>query len=683
MINYPATEREEVIEEIHGEKVADPYRWLEQFDDPKVQAWLDEQENYYRRVVAQIPNYQKHLDRIKELLSSGRVGVPAQTENYLFFQKSTIEDQPILYCQHKTTKEIKEVVNPNVLSEQNPVALDWFFPSQSGKLIAYGLSANGDEWSTLYIKNVETGALLEEQIPRTRFCSLSWKKDESGFYYTRYPLPGTVPEGQENYNKHIFYHELGTSWEKDPKIFGEGYPPTNHYFVELSDDGRYLLIIVMKYTKNDLYLLDLKNNRLTTIVENKEQLFYATIQHDTLWILTNRNNPKWAVYTAKLTAPAITAWKEVIPESDDIIHEVLVLEKQLLVKVMRNASDYLKIYSKEGELIKELSLPSYSTLYQVAPHLKIGHSHYKEQYFGLSSYFVPTRIYQYNTITDELQIFDEITSPVNPEDFEVKQVWYSSKDGTKVSMFLAHKKNLILDGKNPTLLCGYGGFNIAIKPPYLKTSRFFWLEKGGVIALANLRGGSEYGEQWHQDGMLSKKQNVFDDFISAAEWLIEKGYTSPEHLSIFGRSNGGLLTGVALTQRPDLFKAVYIGVPLLDMIRYHLFKIARYWIPEYGSSENKEQFEYLLKYSPYHNVKKGMAYPATMLVTAASDSRVDANHAMKMAAALQWATCSKEPVVLFVERKAGHGVGKPLKQLAITETDLFTFLGWKTGLKLD
>jgi len=683
IMNYPETKREEILEIIHGKKVDDPYRWLENFDAPEVQEWLQKQHKYYEQILSKVPNYQKHFREIKDLLSLGTLGVPIQTEQYLFYQKSTTEDQPILYCQDKATNEVKEVVNPNQLSNKNPVALDWFYPSKSGKFLAYGLSANGDEWSELHILNVETNELLAEKIPRTRFCSLCWEKNEKGFYYTRYPIPGTVPEGEENYNKHIFYHKLGTSWEEDPKIFGEGYPPTNHYLVELTEDQQFLLISVMKYTNNDLFLFNLKDGHLISIVENEDFLFSATEIDGEIWILTNKNHPRWALYKTKRATPTEEHWVEVIPESEDIISEVLIVDDSILVKVMRNASDYLKVYSKKGTFLLELDLPAYCSIYQVASGKKISKSTFADNYFGLQSFFITPRIYKFNVTTKKLAIYNEIESPINPENYEVTQIWFPSKDVTKISMFLAHKKGLTRDGNNPTLLCGYGGFNIPIKPPYLKFSRFFWLKKGGIIALANLRGGSEYGEQWHRDGMLEKKQNVFDDFIYAAKWLIQNRYTSKDHLAIFGRSNGGLLTGAVLTQQPELFAAVYIGVPLLDMIRYHLFKIARYWIPEYGSSENKEQFDYLLKYSPYHNVKKGTAYPATMLVTAASDSRVDANHAMKMAAALQWATSSEEPIVLFVEQQAGHGVGKPLNQLAKTETDMYAFLGWKSGLKLD
>ncbi|HUT81626.1 MAG TPA: prolyl oligopeptidase family serine peptidase [Candidatus Bathyarchaeia archaeon] len=682
-MNYPETKREEISEVLHGITVHDPYRWLEKFDDSEVQNWLNKEHEYYHKTMNQIPNYKKSKNRIKEFLSLGFIGVPEKKDNLIFYQKQKTENQPILYVQDELTKVTKELVNPNKLAKENPVALDWFYISPKAKYLVYGLSESGDEWSLLHIKDIKTGEILTDKIPRTRYCSLAWLDDESGFYYTRYVLPGTVPEGQENYIKHIYYHKIGTDWKEDSIIFGEGKDPTFHYSVNISDDQRYLIINIMKYTKNDLYLLDLQeNNKLIEITANEDYLFNALIKDGFLWILTNKNHPRWIVYKTEVDKPSFENWEEVIKESNDIISQVLIAKEKIFIKIMRNASDHIIVFTKDGEKIKELDLLLYSTITEMDTAARINVVKENEFFIGLRSFLEPNIIYRYEINNDKLTIFEKIKSPIKPENFEIKQVWYESKDGTKVSLFLAHKKGLKLDGNNPTLLCGYGGFNISVKPPYLKNSRFFWLENGGVIAIANLRGGSEYGENWHQDGMLGKKQNVYDDFIYAGKWLIENKYASNKTLSIYGRSNGGLLTGAAVTQAPEMFGAVYIGVPLLDMIRYHLFKIARYWIPEYGSSENPEQIGFIYNYSPYHNVKKGIKYPPTILVTAASDSRVDANHAMKMTAQMQWANESKEPIILFVERKAGHGVGKPLDQLVETETDLYTFLGWKTGLKM-
>ena len=681
-MKYPVTERKEVVDTLHGVEIKDPYRWLENYEDQKVIDWLDKQNQFTKERIEKIPNYQKVFEKIKDYLSLGTISVPKEKKGLIFFQKATIESQPILFVQKGKTGEPKILVNPNELSKENPVALDWYFVSPTAKFIAYGLSNNGDEWSLLHIKNVETGEILDDKIPRTRFCSFAWLPDESGFYYTRYPEPGTVPKGQENYNQHIFLHIIGKDWHNDEKFFGEGRSPTNHYMISLSEDSKYLLIGVSKYTKFDLYIMDLENNKeLTEVIVGDDSITSGSMLDDEIWILTNKDTPKKALYKTKINDPSYDRWQQVIPESGNTISQALITKNNIFLKVMKNATDYIQVYSKDGKLLSELELPEFSSILNMGGVGVISAKDQDSFYFALNNFFYPTTIYNYEIKTQQLSIFKEIKLPLNIDDYIVKQEWYESKDGTKVSMFIVHKKGVELNGTNPTMLNGYGGFNLPIKPPYLKYSRFFWLENNGIIAVANLRGGSEYGEEWHKAGMLEKKQNVFDDFIYAAKWLIKNNYTSQKHLSINGRSNGGLLTGVAITQEPDLFGAVYVGVPLLDMIRYHLFSIARYWIPEYGSSEDPKQFKYILKYSPYHNVKKGTNFPATYLVAAASDSRVDALHAMKMTALMQWANASQEPILLFVEGQAGHGVGKPLEKLAETETDLYAFLGWKTGMK--
>jgi len=681
-LKYPVTERKEVVDTLHGVEIKDPYRWLENYEDQKVIDWLDKQNQFTKERIEKIPNYQKVFEKIKDYLSLGTISVPKEKKGLIFFQKATIESQPILFVQKGKTGEPKILVNPNELSKENPVALDWYFVSPTAKFIAYGLSNNGDEWSLLHIKNVETGEILDDKIPRTRFCSFAWLPDESGFYYARYPEPGTVPKGQENYNQHIFLHIIGKDWHNDEKLFGEGRSPTNHYMISLSEDSKYLLIGVSKYTKFDLYIMDLEHNKeLTEVIVGDDSITSGSMLDDEIWILTNKDAPKKALYKTKINDPSYDRWQQVIPESGNTISQALITKNNIFLKVMKNATDYIQVYSKDGKLLSELELPEFSSILNMGGVGVISAKDQDSFYFALNNFFYPTTIYNYEIKTQQLSIFKEIKPPLNIDDYIVKQEWYESKDGTKVSMFIVHKKGVELNGTNPTMLNGYGGFNLPIKPPYLKYSRFFWLENNGIIAVANLRGGSEYGEEWHKAGMLEKKQNVFDDFIYAAKWLIKNNYTSQKHLSINGRSNGGLLTGVAITQEPDLFGAVYVGVPLLDMIRYHLFSIARYWIPEYGSSEDPKQFKYILKYSPYHNVKKGTNFPATYLVAAASDSRVDALHAMKMTALMQWANTSQEPILLFVEGQAGHGVGKPLEKLAETETDLYAFLGWKTGMK--
>jgi prolyl oligopeptidase len=680
VLQYPKTKRKVVRETLHGHTIEDPYRWLEDYDDQEVQQWLQKQHDYRTKVLEQIPNKNEAIQRIREFLSLGEHSTPKKKKEYLYYTKRKTENQPILYRRKEDSKKEELLIDPNQLSKEHPVSLDWFEISPDNKYLLYGLSKDGDEWSTLYIKDLNKGKKLSDEIPRARRSTIAWLPDESGFYYTRYPLPGTVPEGEENYNQKIYFHTIGKDWKKDPLVFGEGLPKTNHYGVNISKDGRYLLINVHQYTTNELYLKDLEKNTTSEVFVQKESLAFGVIQENTLWFITNHQSPNWQIMKTTVTSPEYDSWATVVPEKETLIDRVLITNKRLFIVNTRNAQDYLQVYTHSGEFIKEIDLPEIISIRDIGNPISVEDA--ANFYFSIQSFFYPKVIYNYHIADGELEKFFELTNPLPPEEYTTKQVWYESKDGTKVPMFLIHQKELELNRNNPTILTGYGGFNISIKPPYLRNSRYFWLEKGGVIAIVNLRGGSEFGEQWHKEGMLEKKQNVFDDFIYAAKWLIKNGYTSEKHLGIYGRSNGGLLVGAAVTQQPELFAAVYCCVPLLDMIRYHKFSIARFWIPEYGSAENEDQFDFLLEYSPYHNVIQGTNYPATYFVAAQSDSRVVPIHAMKMNAMMQWANSSDEPILLYVEEQAGHGVGKPLDKLAETESDIYLFLGWKTGLKL-
>ena len=682
-MKYPETKRAEITEKMHDVEIKDPYRWLEDYSNPDVQKWVKNQHKFTEEIFKQIPNKELIYKRLKELLSIGELTAPVKSNDRIFFQKRTTENQFILFYQKETDSKPTILINPNKEKSEEPVALDWFFPSQTGKYVAYGLSKSGDEWSTLHIINTETMEILSEEIPRTRYSSVALLKNDKGFYYTRYPQVGSVPPGQENYNRHVYFHLIGTDWKQDPKVFGENRNPTEIYTVKLSEDENHLLLTVEKYTKNDHFLIDTKNySKITKIIEGEDCLSQIYFYEKELWILTNRNAPNWQVCKTDIAQPSVNNWFTIIPESKDVLENIFVSKTKLIANFMHNAYNILKIFTKEGKEISIIDLPMMSSISEFdSENNRYPSKERLDLYFSLSNFLTPSTIYKYSIIDNKLTIFNQINSPLNQKDYIVKQVWYPSKDKTKVSMFLIYKKTIELNSKNQTILYGYGGFNIPMKPPTLDYSRFLWLENGGVIAIANLRGGSEYGEQWHRNGMLDKKQNVFDDFIYAAKWLIKNKYTSSENLAVICRSNGGLLTGAAVTQAPELFKAVFIGVPLLDMLRYHNFSIAKLWIPEYGCAENKDQFKFLYNYSPYHKVKKGTNYPATYLLTAESDSRVDPSHALKMTAMMQWASSSNEPIFLEVEQKAGHGVGKPLNKKIESQANLYAFLGWKTGLK--
>jgi prolyl oligopeptidase len=677
MSKPPQTRVDDVVDMIHGQKVEDPYRWLENGESEEVRKWVNEQNTYTLSILDQLPHRQQIKNRLEELLSIGDIGTPqVHKGRYFYTKREGKQNQPILYMREGLNGPEKVLLDPNSLSKEGLVVLDWWYPSDDGKLLAYGLSQEGNEQSTLHVMNVETAKNLPDQISRTTGCSLAWKKDKSGFYYTRYPQAGEVPKGEEKYHRHVFYHQLGNKSDEDSEIFGEGRDMEEWCDVALSPDSRFLLVTASQgWSKSELYFRDLQNSdKFSPIVEGIDAVFSGQIVDDRLYLYTNYKAPKYKLLEVDLKAPAMENWRELIPETGSVLEAVQVIGERIVAQYMQNASSRLKIFSLSGEYLKDVELPALGTVYGLN-----GEWDGSEALFGFQSYFIPPTIYHYDLKTDRLSLYDRVQTDIDTSLYEVKQVWYPSRDGTKISMFLVHKKGLKPDGENPTVLYGYGGFNLSLTPTFQR-SIFLWLESGGIYAIANLRGGGEYGEEWHKAGMLGNKQNVFDDFISAAEWLISNNYTTPSKLAIFGGSNGGLLVGAALTQRPDLFKAVVCGNPLLDMLRYQNFLIAKLWIPEYGSAEDPEQFKYLYKYSPYHRVQDKTPYPATLIFTAESDTRVDPMHALKMTARLQAATSADNPILLRFETKAGHGVGTPLSKLVERYTDIWSFIFWQLGL---
>jgi prolyl oligopeptidase len=670
---------------LHGHAIEDRYRWLENEDDPAVVAWCEEQNNRTRHILDGLPQRAPIHRRLEKLLSIGWIGCPSvRRDRFFIMRRDGHQNQPILYWREGRNGQDRLLLDPNTWSEGGTTAMDWFYPSDDGKLIAYGRSDSGDEKSTLRILEVDTGHETSDVIPMTRACSLAWLPDASGFYYTRYPLPGTVPEGEENYYRRVWFHRLGDPPESDRLVYGEGRDKEDWPNVELSPDGRWLLITVDKgWVASDVYVLDRTSadNRLMTIVEGEEALYGGEILGDTLWLMTNSEAPRYRLLTVDLARPEREHWREIIPESQErvldgfhIIGMQAGREPRLFAQFMEKAVSRLHVYDLAGKHLQAIELPTLGSLAGMS-----GEWDGDELYFGFNSFTVPPTVFRcpLDGLTPEL--FLKVDAELPATEFDVSQVEYKSKDGTPITMFLIHRRGLTANGDRPTVLYGYGGFNVSMTPGFQR-NLYLWLEHGGLYAIANLRGGGEYGEQWHRDGMLGKKQNVFDDYIAAAEWLISNGWTRPERLAISGGSNGGLLVGAALTQRPDLFKAVVCSVPLLDMLRYHLFRIARLWIPEYGSADDPEQFKWLYAYSPYHRVVKGTKYPAVLLMTGEADSRVDPLHARKMAALLQDATGSEQPILLRVETKAGHGAGKPLSKVIEESSDSWSFLFWQLGV---
>lgn len=676
---YPASKSEAIVDVLHGEKVADPYRWLEEGNNPEVREWTDKQNALTRSILDQIPDRAAIRARLDKLLEIGTITVPKPAKGkYFYTKREGKQNQPILYVRDGVNGSDRVLLDVNQLSADGTTALDWYYPSNDGKLVAYGLSTSGNEVSTLRIREVTTGKDLSDQIERTRACSVAWLPDGSGFYYTRYPMPGSVPKDEETYHRHVYLHKLGAFPGNDLEVFGFDRAKEDWPNLHISPNGQWLVVVEQKgWAITEVYVADTTKQPLTfqPVVEKVPAVFQVDVTDSTIYVRTNDGAPRYKLYAVNPAKLDRKEWREVLPEGPDVLEHVSIVGDTIATVSMQQASSRLRLHDLTGKMQKEVALPTLGTVAALGTE-----PDGKEIFYGFQSFTVPTSVYRLDLPTSESKLWNGVNADIDFSAFQVEQVTFPSKDGTPVTMFLAAKKGWTRNGNNPTLLYGYGGFNVNVTPTF-SGARFAFLERGGILAIANLRGGGEYGEAWHQNGMLAKKQNVFDDFISAAEWLIKEKVTTPDRLAIQGGSNGGLLVGAAMTQRPDLFRAVICQVPLLDMVRYHKFLIARLWIPEYGSSEDSEQFRWLFAYSPYHHVQDGQKYPATLIATAESDSRVDPLHARKMAARLQAANGSNHPILVRIETKAGHGAGKPRGKQLDELTDSYSFLFSQLGMK--
>jgi prolyl oligopeptidase len=678
--DYPPTKVEAVTEDLHGEKLPDPYRWLEDGRAADVREWTERQNAFTRKWLDQFPGRDKLRARLDQLLEIGTLSAPHPTKGrYFHTRREGKQNQPVLFVRDGVNGTDRVVLDVNALSAEGTTALDWYFPSQDGKLLAYGLSVGGSEMSTLRIRDVDIGNDLPDVIDRCRACSLAWLPTSDGFYYTRYPKTGEVAAGEETYHRRTFFHRLGDDPTKDVLIFGKDRPKEDWPNLSLSPDGKWLAITQQQgWAKSEVYVADATgrtNLEFKPLAEGIAAIFQPEVTNEHIFLRTNHDAPRYKLYRIAPTKLLREDWLEVIPQSDDILEQFTIAEKTIAAIFMQRASSRLRMFDLDGENKRDVSLPALGTVTSV-------HSEPdgKELFFGYHSFTIPAQAFRIELPSGAMKLWAEIKANIDFNAYTVQQVEYQSKDGTPISMFLAAKKGTPRDGNNPTILYGYGGFNISLTPSF-SPARFAFLERGGVLAVANLRGGGEFGESWHQAGMLANKQNTFDDFIAAAEWLVRERVTSPKRLAIQGGSNGGLLVGAALTQRPDLFQAVVCAVPLLDMLRYHRFQIARLWIPEYGSAESSEQFHWLRQYSPYHHVKDGVQYPAVLITTAESDTRVDPLHARKMAALLQKATSSDRPILVRIETAAGHGAGKPRSKQLDELTDVYSFIFAQLGMK--
>ena len=678
----PKAKVEVATDDLHGHKISDPYRWMENADSPETQEYVRAQLAYTRSLLDPLPGRESIHARLTQLLSIGNMGTPQVGGDWYFYtRREGMQNQPVLYVRKGLKGTDRILVDVNALAADGTVALDWWQISHDGKYVAYGTSPSGSEKSTLHVIDTNTGKLLPDTIEQTRAASVAWKLDVSGFYYTRYPKKGDVPAEEENYHRRVYYHTLGGDVAKDPLIFAPK-DPQDWPDVSLSNDGRWLTIVSAQgWTKSEIYLKDLAANREpVTVVAGKNFLYSGQVFNSTMYIVTNEDAPHYKVFAAPTDAPGQSHWKPVIAESQDAVLQGLdIIGGKLVAEYEKNVSSLLKVFSVEGKPLAEVPLPGIGSVAGVG-----GQWDSQEAFFGFQSFTVPPTILHYDMRSGKTSVFTRVEAPIDSSGYDVKQVWCNSKDGTRVPMFVVSKKGLALNGKNPTLLYGYGGFQVSETPAFSR-GVFLWLEHGGVYVLANLRGGSEFGEAWHRAGMLEKKQNVFDDFAAAAEFLIAQKYTDRDHLAIMGGSNGGLLVGASITQHPDLFRAAVCQVPLLDMLRYQNFLIAKLWIPEYGSADDPKQFDYLYAYSPYHHVKPGTLYPAVLFMTADSDTRVDSMHAKKMAALLQAEAKNgadrNRPILLRIEPKAGHGQGKPLTKQIEESTDIWSFLFWQLGVR--
>jgi prolyl oligopeptidase len=680
----PPKARVEIVEDtLYGQKIADPYRWLEDGNSADTQQWTHEQLAYTRSVIDAQPIREQLRARLTPLLQTGEIHPPKIAGNWFFYtRRQGNQNQPILYVREGVNGKDRVLVDPNTMSTEGVVALDWWHISKDGKYVAFGTSPGGSEISTLQIVETTTGKLLDEKIDRCRFADVDFLPDNSGFYYTKYPRPGDVPAGQEAYNRHVFFHKIGTNADgrQDPLVFGEGRSPQELPSLNISDDGRWLVVKAgVTFDRTDLFIKDLQkqNSKFEPIVEGKNFIYDVEFAGSDLIIHTNESAPKYRVFRVAADSAARANWKEIIPQSESVLKSLKIVGGKILAEHETAGVSSLRLFDTNGKQLRQLTTPGIGQIESLG-----GGARSPLAFYSFETFVSPQAIYSYDLNTGKTTEWAKLPAPLDPTQYETKQVMYPSKDGTKVPMFLVYRKGLKLNGATPTLLAGYGGFNISRKPTFYGWLQL-WLEHGGIYADAGLRGGSEYGEQWHHDGMLDRKQNVFDDFIAAGEYLIAQKYTDRDHLAIYGRSNGGLLTGAALTQRPDLFRAVICGVPLIDMLRYQNFQIARLWIPEYGTAEDPKQFPFIYAYSPYQHVKEKTQYPGILIFTSDGDTRVDPLHSRKFAARLQAGATNGQdrPILLRIEPKAGHGAGKPISKQVEEWADIMTFLFWQLGLK--
>lgn len=675
-LEYPNTKKDtSVSDNYHGKVINDEYRWLEIDTATDVKKWVTAQNDVTFDYLSTIPYREKIKDRYEELFNYVKLSSPYKVGDYYFFSKNDgLQNQSVTYFQKGLDGEPDVFLDPNKLSDDGTVSVSMLGFSEDDKYVAYSTQEGGSDWREIHVMEIATKRKLPDVLKWVKFSGASW--NDGGFYYSKYPAPedGTELSAKNEYHA-IYYHKLGDDQSKDIKVFGNEKEPLIYHFCGITEDRNYLALYASTGTDGfETYYKDLKTNGPITPIfkgfTNKSNIVDNI--GDKLLVMTDVNAPKYRLVEVDLKNSDQSAWKDVIPESEHLLQGVSTGANKLWANYLKDVTTRIFSFDLDGSNKKEIKLPGLGSAGGFG-----GKKDDDTFFYSFSSFTIPNTIYKYDVKSGTSEEFFEAQLKFNPSDYEEKQVFYTSKDGTKVPMFIVHKKGLTLDGNNPTYLYAYGGFNVNLTPSF-STSRIILLENGGVFAMPNLRGGGEYGEEWHKAGMLDKKQNVFDDFIAAAEYLIDNKYTSKEKLAIAGGSNGGLLVGASMTQRPELFAAAFPAVGVMDMLRYHKFTVGWGWVPEYGSSEDPEQFENLLSYSPLHNLKEGVSYPATMITTADHDDRVVPAHSFKFGAKLQEVHKGENPVILRIDVDAGHGAGKPTSKIIEEQADKWSFFFYNT-----
>jgi len=683
-LKYPDTRKVAHVDDYHGTKVSDPYRWLEDDYAPETKAWVDAQNKVTFAYLETIPQRERIKARLTELWNYERYGVPFKEGGRYFYTKNDgLQNQSVLYTMDSLESPARMLLDPNKLSADGTISLTGVSVSDDGNLMAYGTSSGGTDWQEWHVRDIATGVDRPDLIQWVKTSSASWTRDGKGFFYSRYDEPASTNKLKGvNYYHKLYYHKLGTAQSEDVLVYHRPDQKEWGFAGRVSDDGNYLIITVWHGTdtRNRLFYKDLQTPD-SKVVEllNDFDADYTFIDNigTKFFFRTDLDAPRGRVIAIDITKPERANWKEIIPQSANRLESVNLVNDQFIGNYLKDAHSEIQILSVDGQPVRRVTLPGIGSANGFR-----GKRNEIETFYAFTSFNAPTTIFRFDLRTGKSDVFREPKVKFNPADYETKQVFYRSKDGTRIPMFITHKKGARLDGRNPTLLYGYGGFDISLTPNF-SVGTVVWLEMGGVFAQPNLRGGGEYGKEWHEAGMKLKKQNVFDDFIAAGEWLIANKYTSRDKLAISGGSNGGLLVGACLNQRPDLFRAALPAVGVMDMLRFHKFTRGWAWTSDYGSPDDAAEFKALYAYSPYHNLKPGTSYPATLVTTADHDDRVVPAHSFKYAAALQAAHNGANPVLIRIETRAGHGAGKPTSKMIEETADKWAFLVRELGVTLN